>query len=92
MQWCMCFCWRMRTSVVALLNRECTPPRALEYHQVDAQERANVHVRSYYRRNLLVRLNSGHPLSRRDPPLFEDDRPKLFPLGRGEDTLRTGGR
>ena len=78
--------------MVALLNRECTPPRALEYHQVDAQERANVHVQSYYRQNLLERLNSGHPLSRRDPPLFEDDQPKLFPLGRGEDTLRMGGR
>ena len=73
----------------ALLDREYTPARALEYQQVDAQERAIVNARSYQRRKSLERLNSGHPLSQRDPPLFEDDRPKLFPLGRGEDMLHT---
>ena len=46
-QWCMCCCWRMRTSVIALLDREYTPARALEYQQVDAQERAIVKVQSY---------------------------------------------
>lgn len=78
--------------MIALLDREYTPAWALEYQQADAQERAIVHVRSYQRRKSLERLNSGHPLSQRDPPLFEDDRPKLFPLDRGEDTLHTEGR
>ena len=88
--------------MIALLDREYTPARAVEYQQVDVQERAIVNVWSYQRRKSLERLNSGHPLSQRDPPLFElsqrdpplfeDDRPKLFPLGRGEDMLHTEGR
>ncbi|EDR07096.1 uncharacterized protein LACBIDRAFT_328036 [Laccaria bicolor S238N-H82] len=65
-------------------------PRALEYQQMDAQERGNVRMLSCYRRNSLERLNFGHPLSQRDPPLLEDDRPKPFPFGRDEDTLDTG--